>query len=176
MYLSRVSVVGRGPQTSFLHRTQLSFLHGIAAVFNKAIRAQLINRPCLFSSFSRNKFIPASEFNVTTPPLKISTNKMSTNGSTSNGYHHSDDFVLQQVLDLVRREKLLCDAEADSGAQKVVEFVHPKELERCLGGLEIGPDPTQEDDVKTLMEKVIRYSVKTCHHRFYNQVLIKTVI
>ena len=87
----------------------------------------------------------------------------------STNISQSDDTVLQQVLDLVRTEKLLCDA-AGSGAQKVVEFVHPKELETCLGGLEIGPDPTNAEEVKEFMSKVVRYSVKTCHHRFYNQV------
>ena len=82
----------------------------------------------------------------------------------------SDDTILEDVLDLVRREKLLCDAVADNGSQKVVEFVHPKELEKCLGGLEIGTEPSSRDEVKEFMETVVRYSVKTCHHRFYNQV------
>ena len=158
MYLSRVTV-GR-----FLHRHQNSFPSGIACEKAAGTITSIINRPCRFSIFSRNNFIPKSEFNLaTTTILNISSFKMTTNG------YHADDLVLQQVLDLVRNEKLLCDA-AESGAQKVVEFVHPKELEKCLGGLEIGSGPTDEDDVKDFMEKVVRYSVKTCHHRFYNQV------
>ena len=83
----------------------------------------------------------------------------------------SDAKILQEVLDLVKAERLLCDA-ADPDSQKVIEFVHPKDLEQCLGGLEIGSGPTSEDDIRDLMGRVVRYSVKTCHHRFYNQVKI----
>ena len=84
-------------------------------------------------------------------------------------YSHNKK-LLVKLQELVRREKLLCDAVGSNGHQKVVEFVHPKELETCLGGLEIGTEPTSPEDVKTFMEAVVRYSVKTCHHRFYNQV------
>ncbi len=81
----------------------------------------------------------------------------------------ADDEILEDVLDFVRREKLLGEA-ADPESQKVIEFVHPKDLEKCLGDLEIGPEPSSRDELKVLMERVIRYSVKTNHHRFYNQV------
>ena len=105
--------------------------------------------------------------NFTASESVSSNSKMS--DSIISSVSQNDDSILQEVLDLVRKEKLLCDA-ADSGAQKVVEFVHPKELEKCLGGLEIGTEPSSRDEVKEFMESVVRYSVKTCHHRFYNQV------
>jgi hypothetical protein len=160
MYLSRVGVC---QQAGFLHRT---FPHGIA--HEKAITSSIttaINRAMPFSIFSQSNFTLSSDLSLTAS-LNISRFKMSTNIS------QSDDSVLQQVLDLVRSEKLLCDA-GDTGAQKVVEFVLPKDLETCLGGLVIGSDPTNDADVKDFLEKVVRYSVKTSHHRFYNQVCSK---
>ena len=81
----------------------------------------------------------------------------------------ADDQVLEEVLELVRQEKLLGQA-GDPEAQKVIEFVHPKDLEKCLGDLEIGSNPTHRDQIRAIMERVIRFSVKTNHHRFYNQV------
>jgi len=88
-----------------------------------------------------------------------------------NGFHHEEkeENILQKVLDLVNREKLLCEQD-DRSDHKVIEFVHPKELEKCLGGLLIGNDPSSSEEVDRLMELVVKYSVRTCHHRFYNQV------
>ena len=102
----------------------------------------------------------------------LSTSTMSSSSSSSSiikSVSQADDQVLEDVLELVRQEKLLGQA-GDPEAQKVIEFVHPKDLEKCLGDLEIGSSPTNRDQIRAIMERVIHFSVKTNHHRFYNQV------
>ena len=54
---------------------------------------------------------------------------------------------------------------------KVIEFIHPEVLGDQLGGLEIGVEGTSETRVKEIVEKVVKYSAKTCSPYFYNQVL-----
>jgi len=49
-----------------------------------------------------------------------------------------------------------------------VEFVPPAELGERLGGLNIEPEGTK--DVDSLIEAVAKYSVKTCHENFHNQL------
>ena len=99
----------------------------------------------------------------------LSTMSSSSSKSIVKSVSQADDQVLEEVLELVRQEKLLGQA-GDPEAQKVIEFVHPKDLEKCLGDLEIGSTPTHRDQIRAIMERVIRFSVKTNHHRFYNQV------
>ena len=99
----------------------------------------------------------------------LSTMSSSSSKSIVKSVSQADDQVLEEVLELVRQEKLLGQA-GDPDAQKVIEFVHPKDLEKCLGDLEIGSTPTHRDQIRAIMERVIRFSVKTNHHRFYNQV------
>jgi len=102
--------------------------------------------------------------------LLVTTNKNKfCNIDNLRSVSQADDEILEEVLEFVRLEKLLGEA-ADPESQKVIEFVHPKDLEKCLGDLEIGSEPSSRDALKVLMERVIRYSVKTNHHRFYNQV------
>ena len=74
--------------------------------------------------------------------------------------------LVKKVFDLVCREGLISD-NYDS-EKKVVEFVPPAELGERLGGLNIEPEGTK--DVDSLIEAVAKYSVKTCHENFHNQL------
>ena len=74
--------------------------------------------------------------------------------------------LVKKVFDLVCREGLISD-NYDSD-KKVVEFVPPAELGERLGGLNIELEGTK--DVDSLIEAVVKYSVKTCHENFHNQL------
>ena len=50
----------------------------------------------------------------------------------------------------------------------MIEFVPPEKLEKFLGGLDIHKEG--DENVDELLEKVVKYSVKTCHSHFYNQL------
>ena len=52
----------------------------------------------------------------------------------------------------------------------MIEFVHPAELGEKLGGLEIGVDGANDKEINDIVEKVVKYSAKTCSPYFYNQV------
>lgn len=74
--------------------------------------------------------------------------------------------LVKRVYDLVIKEGLISD-NYDS-RKKVVDFVPPQELGNKLGGLNIEMEGIQ--DVQSLLEAVVKYSVKTCHPHFYNQL------
>ena len=112
---------------------------------------------------------PGNVIPVVARTLSTMSSPSSSSKSIIKSVSQADDQVLEEVLELVRQEKLLGQA-GDPEAQKVIEFVHPKDLEKCLGDLEIGSNPTHRDQIRAIMERVIRFSVKTNHHRFYNQV------
>ena len=74
--------------------------------------------------------------------------------------------IVEKVYKLVVKEKLLSGQhERDN---KVIDFVQPEELSQRFGGLEI----TQKanSDIQAIIENVVKYSVKTCHPRFFNQL------
>ena len=52
----------------------------------------------------------------------------------------------------------------------MIEFVHPEALGDKLGGLEIRDEGAGDQQVKEIIEKVVRFSAKTCSPYFYNQV------
>ncbi len=74
--------------------------------------------------------------------------------------------IIDKVYKEVVKQGLISDSFDRN--QKVIEFVQPNELGQKLGGLEIGPEVVE--DVDSLIKSVIRYSVKTCHPHFYNQL------
>ena len=74
--------------------------------------------------------------------------------------------LVKKVYELVIKEKLLSGHYDKS--KNVVEFVPPVELGNRLGGLEIPQDGIE--NVDELLESVVKYSVKTCHSHFYNQL------
>ena len=55
-------------------------------------------------------------------------------------------------------------------SRPVIEFVAPEALGAELGGLEIQDEGSGEQEVKEIVEKVVRFSAKTCSPYFYNQV------
>jgi len=75
--------------------------------------------------------------------------------------------ILRKVTDLVQKHKLISDKFDDS--QKVVDFEHPSELFSLLP-LEISPQGCSDQELETISELMIKFSVKTCHPYFYNQL------
>lgn len=53
---------------------------------------------------------------------------------------------------------------------KVIEFVHPKELKKRLDWLEISGEGTEDSKLLDACADIIKYSVKTGHPRFFNQL------
>lgn len=74
---------------------------------------------------------------------------------------------LQKVKDLVTQKKLL--SERFDKSEKVVEFVHPEQLEQKLG-LDIQPNSSTTQELEDICQKVVKYSVKTGAATFYNQL------
>ncbi|KAK3092362.1 hypothetical protein FSP39_001932 [Pinctada imbricata] len=52
---------------------------------------------------------------------------------------------------------------------RVVNFKHPKELEKTID-LQLNEDETKDEDLLKICKDVIQYSVKTGHPRFFNQL------
>merc|ERR1719402_954479 len=75
--------------------------------------------------------------------------------------------VLARVAELVQRERLVSDKYDKS--QKVVDFLHPEELRAALP-LTIERQGCSEEELQSISEAVVKYSVKTCHPHFYNQL------
>nr|CAD7261396.1 unnamed protein product [Timema shepardi] len=51
----------------------------------------------------------------------------------------------------------------------VVQFLPPDKLKEALP-LELGPTPSSDEELLSLCQDVIKYSVKTSHHHFHNQL------
>merc|ERR1712088_879169 len=75
--------------------------------------------------------------------------------------------VLARVAELVQRERLVSDKYDKT--QKVVDFLHPEELRAALP-LTIERQGCSEEELQSISEAVVKYSVKTCHPHFYNQL------
>merc|ERR1712156_1389304 len=75
--------------------------------------------------------------------------------------------VLARVAELVQRERLVSDKYDKT--QKVVDFLHPDELRAALP-LSIGRQGCSDEELQEISEAVVKYSVKTCHPHFYNQL------
>jgi len=75
--------------------------------------------------------------------------------------------VLARVAELVQRERLVSDKYDKT--KKVVDFLHPDELRAALP-LSIGRQGCSDEELQEISEAVVKYSVKTCHPHFYNQL------
>jgi len=94
-------------------------------------------------------------------PLRLSSMSM----SSSNNDNVSD--ILVKINNLVQREALISDKYDVS--KKVVDFEHPKDLFQVLP-LDIGQKGVSDQELEKISETVVKYSVKTCHPYFYNQL------
>ncbi|CAL4068172.1 unnamed protein product [Meganyctiphanes norvegica] len=98
--------------------------------------------------------------------LDISSNGVQ-NGSSHAGNHVFDDgALLQKILEITNREKLVAGM---TEKEKVVEFRQPEELKALLE-LSIERSGCSNDELDEIMEKVVKYSVRTQHPHFYNQL------
>ncbi|XP_040583146.1 acidic amino acid decarboxylase GADL1 [Lepeophtheirus salmonis] len=84
---------------------------------------------------------------------------MSCNGSTTPEF-------LRDILELINNKKVLNPPHFN----KVVEFLHPKDLEKEFSCLDIDAQSVSENELKEICEKVIDFSIKTNHPYFLNQL------
>ena len=75
--------------------------------------------------------------------------------------------ILDTINNIVQRHKLIPDKYDVSN--KVVEFEHPSDLFNILP-LNIGAEGTDDKTLEEISETIVKYSVKTCHPYFYNQL------
>ncbi len=79
--------------------------------------------------------------------------------------------MLEHVLSQVRDGGLLC-GKVDRRS-KVIDFLHPAELEEAMGmgpTATIGASPATREELEELCGKTARYSMRTTHPNFYNQL------
>ncbi|XP_069116552.1 cysteine sulfinic acid decarboxylase-like isoform X1 [Argopecten irradians] len=101
--------------------------------------------------------------NGTTNGIKMQNGKScATNGVSSTNNQYS---FLQPLVDLMVTKVL---EESTSRDSRVVEFKHPKELENLMD-LSLNKS-TSDEKLMEICKDVIRYSVKTGHPRFFNQL------
>ena len=74
--------------------------------------------------------------------------------------------LVTKVFELVKSHSLISGNYDRS--DKVIDFVAPDQLGDHLGGLTIESEGLE--DIQDLIEAVAKYSVKTCHPHFYNQL------
>lgn len=75
--------------------------------------------------------------------------------------------ILNKIHQIIQEQSLISDKYDKSN--KVVEFIHPKDLEKVLP-LRIGGEGTSFSELEKITEDVVKYSVKTCHPYFFNQL------
>ncbi|RXG73515.1 Cysteine sulfinic acid decarboxylase [Armadillidium vulgare] len=79
----------------------------------------------------------------------------------------SEGELLKKILDLTLQEKLTTK---DDEERKVVNFKHPHELQKILP-LSINYSGCQSiEEIENILQQFVRYSVKTSHPHFYNQL------
>ncbi|XP_071516657.1 cysteine sulfinic acid decarboxylase-like [Panulirus ornatus] len=98
---------------------------------------------------------------MTTPSRATTSDPTRATGTPSNNYGNQ---LLEKVLAIVRREKLVTGV--DEG-KKLVEFQHPKDLEKLLQ-LDIGREALSYQEAVDLLERVVRHSIRTQHPHFFN--------
>lgn len=137
----------------------------------RAFSRAAVSRSLLRPGQSRRTRPHAAIATRLTRPVLDSLGMMSSTSSAagaSSATHGADvDEFLGCILDKVRQHRLVT-GKFDS-SEKVVDFVHPHELGTKIG-LEISRHPTPKEELKDICDKVIQYSVKTCHPAFYNQL------
>ncbi|XP_023294865.2 cysteine sulfinic acid decarboxylase [Lucilia cuprina] len=81
-----------------------------------------------------------------------------------------DDWkVLRSIYDLLIDEKAFCCNNTEWN-EKIVQFVQPADLKNLID-FKIEENQTKSiEDIKKLCREVIKYSVKTSHGRFHNQL------
>ncbi|KAL5007987.1 hypothetical protein ScPMuIL_013568 [Solemya velum] len=89
-----------------------------------------------------------------------------TNGNVSNGAHGETNAFLRQLFEMMLTEGIEKGLSRDS---KVVEFKHPKDLEKIMN-LKIDGEGASDQDLLDVCSDVIKYSVKAGHPHFFNQL------
>lgn len=102
--------------------------------------------------------------NETEKPLKSPGNKFATFESLPNKDHH-EKFIRQSV-DILLNEAVFRGTSRDN---RVLEWRNPEELEK-LFDLELREDATTHNELIQLIRDTIKYSVKTGHPYFVNQL------
>ncbi|KAK3597058.1 hypothetical protein CHS0354_022061 [Potamilus streckersoni] len=95
---------------------------------------------------------------------------MSTDTTMDTAAPYYEDPRIRHFLDNIH--SLIIDEALVRGSSretKVVEFAHPHELHEKLN-LSIGDSPESDEKLLDAVRDVIRYSVKTSHPRFFNQL------
>jgi len=75
--------------------------------------------------------------------------------------------ILQKVSEIVQKNKIL--SEHYDVSNKVVDFEHPKDLQKLLP-LDIAKEGVSDEELEKISEDIIKLSVKTCHPYFFNQL------
>jgi len=75
--------------------------------------------------------------------------------------------ILEAINKLVQDQRLVSDKYDIT--EKIINFKHPKELEEILP-LAIQKDGLNDLQLEELGRLIVKYSVKTCHPHFYNQL------
>ena len=69
---------------------------------------------------------------------------------------------LEHVLQAVQKHQLVASEKRSSeDMTKIIEFLPPEKLGEKIGSLDIGPGPIAEDKLDDILQRVVRYSVKT---------------
>jgi len=92
----------------------------------------------------------------------LNKKQIKTNGHIEN---NPDDF-LTQLLDLLVEE---CVVKGTAVETKVVDFKQPTELKKCID-FNLRDEATDDSELIDLCQRTIKYSVKTGHPRFFNQL------
>ncbi|XP_067946141.1 cysteine sulfinic acid decarboxylase-like isoform X2 [Watersipora subatra] len=111
---------------------------------------------------------------MTTEKLKIKTARQTNgignycNGKVlphTNGVSSEEDF-LDAVMNKFLKEILKC---YEDRSRPILEFYQPEELRKRVD-LSLKEQSMSDNELKTVMEQVVRYSVKTGHPHFFNQL------
>ncbi|EDW18723.1 cysteine sulfinic acid decarboxylase [Drosophila mojavensis] len=82
-----------------------------------------------------------------------------------------DDWrILQNVFKLVQREETICADPQQWQQQKIVDFMQPDELKKHINLTIKEKETSTLSDIEEICQQVIKYSVKTSHGRFHNQL------
>lgn len=94
--------------------------------------------------------------------IRLSSSRAMSGDSSERTSH-----ILDCVNNIVQRHKLIPDKYDVNN--KVVQFEHPKDLFKMLP-LDIGKEGVDDQKLEEISESIVKYSVKTCHPYFYNQL------
>nr|XP_045619575.1 cysteine sulfinic acid decarboxylase-like [Procambarus clarkii] len=107
---------------------------------------------------------PAASGDILTTGVRaFRTTSMADDAAPSASVADADGRLLEKVLALVHRQR------SAKEPQKVVEFVHPLDLQKLLA-LRVGSSAASLAEAEEVLEQIMRYSVMTSHPHFYNQL------